>query len=231
MFTVEAMVSFTVLDKVEASDGSVGRQLSALCIKHSFLAEGALIWARELASGPDFVSTAAYPTLSPCILSLARLICIYHPMARPSVLELALIFMSHSNREISHQKMQSIKEQCLRLMIWLSTQGMVLSVIAAVRERLQKGSSEMDSALVRYFMSGLLEVMQPPFSLPFARAFGGMLMDRPCIDTLTSQLFDDSKKSELSNLIVHFDKAFAANDAATLEGDNQLMSTLKSTYV
>lgn len=102
-------MSFTVLDRIEGSNGSVGRQLSAMCIKHAVVAEGALLWAKELASGPDFVTTAAYPTLSPCILSLARLICIHHPTARPAVLEVTLIFMSHSNREISHQKMQSIK--------------------------------------------------------------------------------------------------------------------------
>jgi len=103
------MVSFAVLDKADSSDSSVGRQLSALCIKYSVIAEGALVWAEELASEPEFVIAAAYPTLAPCILSLARLICIYHPLARPAVLKVSLIFIGHSNREISHQKMQSIK--------------------------------------------------------------------------------------------------------------------------
>ena len=106
---VEAMVSFAVLDKADASDGSVGRQLSAKCIQYSIVAEGALIWAKDLAAGSEFVTTAAYPTLSPCILSLARIISIHHPLSRPAVLEVALIFMGHSNREISHAKMQSIK--------------------------------------------------------------------------------------------------------------------------
>jgi hypothetical protein len=114
------MVSFTVIDAVDATDGSVGRQLSSLCIKHSVIAEGALIWAKELSSGPEFVSTAGYPTLSPCILSLARLICIYHPLARPAVLEVALIFMGHSNREISHTKMQQIKVGIYSLRAFLS---------------------------------------------------------------------------------------------------------------
>ena len=102
-------MSFTVLDSVENTDGSIGRQLSAMCIKYAVIAQGALIWAKELVNGSEFVTTAGYPTLSPCILSLARIICIYHPLARPSVLELSLIFMGHSNSDISHQKMQSIK--------------------------------------------------------------------------------------------------------------------------
>eukprot|EP00804_Cyclotella_cryptica_P013920 CCRYP_002434-RA/>CCRYP_002434-RA protein AED:0.07 eAED:0.07 QI:141/0.85/0.87/1/1/1/8/45/929 len=227
---VEAMVSFTVLDNVEATDGSVGRQLSAMCIKYSVVAEGALIWAKELALGSEFVTTAGYPTLSPCVLSLARLICIHHPLSRPAVLDVSLIFMSHSNREISHQKMQSIKEQCLRLMIWLSTQGMALSVICAVREKLEKGSSEMDSALVRYFMSCLLETVQPPFSLPFIRTLSGMLLERPCIDTLTSQLFDDHKRSQLSQLIVQFEEAFTAKNVTPSKEDELVLSTLKTYY-
>jgi hypothetical protein len=115
-------------------------------------------------------------------------------------------------------------------MIWLSTQGMVLNVISALREKLQKGSSEMDSALVRYFISGLLDVMRPPFSLPFVRALSGMLMERPCIDTLTSQLFDTCKKTELSNMIAHFEKAFAVENVSSLENDASLMSTLKAAY-
>ena len=115
-------------------------------------------------------------------------------------------------------------------MIWLSTQGMVIAVISAVREKLQKGSSEMDSALVRYFVSGLLEVMQPPFSLSFVRVFSGMLMQRPCIDTLTSQLFDSSKKMQLSNLISHFEKALSVENAIILEGDDKLVNTLTLTY-
>ncbi|KAL7466366.1 hypothetical protein ACHAXS_006667 [Conticribra weissflogii] len=106
---VESMVSFTVLDSTENTAGSIGRQLSALCIKHAVIAQGVLIWAKELASGSEFITTAGYSTVSPCILSLARLISIYHPLARSNVLNLALVFLGHSNSDISHQKMQSIK--------------------------------------------------------------------------------------------------------------------------
>ena len=115
-------------------------------------------------------------------------------------------------------------------MIWLSTQGMVLEVISALREKLQKSSSELDSALVRYFVSNLLDVIESPFSLPFIRSIGGMFMERSCIDTLTSPLFDSSNKSRLNALIIQFEKAFAAEDETLSDGDRHLLSTLKSTY-
>jgi len=166
---LENMVSFTVLDSIDnaaTKEGSIGRQLSALCIQHPAVASGVVVWMKELASGSEFVSTASYPTISPCILSLARLISIYHPLTRPGVLEISLLFMSHSNREISHRKMESIKEQCLRLMLWLSAQGLVLDVISAL------SWSDMDSALIRYFFMGILEIVQAPLSLSFVRALG-----------------------------------------------------------
>ena len=116
-------------------------------------------------------------------------------------------------------------------MIWLSTQGMALSVISAVRDKLEKGSSEMDSALVRYFMSCLLETVQPPFSLPFIRALSGMMLERPCIDTLTSQLFDVHKRSKLAQLIGRFEEAFSAKNVTPSKDDEILLSTLRTYYV
>lgn len=227
---LENMVSFTVLDDVtNATEGSSGRQLSSMCIQHTVVAQGVLIWAKELASGTDFVSTASYPTISPCILSLARLICRYHPLTRPAVLEIALIFMSHSNREISHRKMQSIKEQCLRLMLWLSTQGLSLTVLSAVLNKLQGSSSEMDSALVRYFFTGILDIVQPPFSMAFVRALGVLMLNRSCMDALQSKHFEASKQELIVQLISQFQAAGNCQKVRD-EEDLSLLSTLKSTY-
>ena len=225
---LENMVSFTVLDNVVDSDnsGTVGRQLCAMCIQHAAVSQGVLIWIKELASGPDFVIDSNYPTISPCILSLARLICRNHPLTRPAILEISLVFMGHSNREISHQKMSSIKEQCVRLMLWLSTQGLSLSVISAVQSKLERGgSSELDSSLIRYFFAGMLEIVRPPLSLAFVRALGELMLKRPCVDALQSRLFDDSSRKQIVQLVAQFE---ATGDAQRT--DKSLLSMLKSTY-
>lgn len=227
---LENMVSFTVIDKVdENAEGSVGRQLSAMCIQHSVVSHGVLIWAKEHASGSDFVATASYPTVSPCILCLVRLICRYHPLARPAALDISLLFLGHSNREISHQKMQSIKEQCLRLMLWLSTQGLPLVVISAVQNKVEKGgSSEMDSALIRYFFMGMIEIVRPPLSLAFVRALGGLLLKGPCVDALQSKLFDASMRERIARLVGQFDATGTYQEFRA--EDKLLLSKLKFTY-
>ncbi|KAL7452957.1 hypothetical protein ACHAWC_004657, partial [Mediolabrus comicus] len=228
---VENMISFTVIDSVDATQGtsSAGRQLSAMCIKYPVIAQGALIWAKELASSPDFVNTAAYPTLSPCMLSLARIISLHHPLARSAALDLSLIFVGHSNSDISHQKMESIKEQCLRLMLLLLTKGLCLEVISAVKGKLRKnGTSELDSALIRYFVSGVLDIIQPPFTVPFCKSFCDLLVERQCIDALKSQHFDTSRRAQIIQL-------FNQDESTEEKGGGwnniqPLLSTVKSVY-
>jgi hypothetical protein len=111
------------------------------------------------------------------------------------------------------------------LLLFLSAQGMSLAVISAVR------SSEIDSALLRYFVSGMLEIVQPPLSLPFVRGFGSLLMERPFVDTLISQHFEASKRYQIVQLIHQFEAAFTVKGAAPSEADAALLTMLKSTYV
>lgn len=230
---VENMVSFTVIDSVEEAETSAGRQLSALCIKYPVIAQGALIWAKDLASSQDFVTTPAYPTLVPCILSLARIVSLHHPLARLAALELSLIFIGHSNTEISHQKMESIKEQCLRLMLLLSAEGLCIEVTSAVKGKLQKnGSSDLDSALIRYFVSGMLDIIQPPLTVPFLNSFGGLLVERQCIDALNSQYFETGRRAQIVQLFNQVENQADNEKKGTsiVNSVKLLLSTIKSVY-
>lgn len=228
---VENMVSFTAIDSVEeGQENSAGRQLSAMCIKYPVIAQGALIWAKELASNADFVTTAAYPTLAPCILCLVRIISLHHPLTRPAVLELSMIFISHSNSDISHQKMESLKEQCLRLMLLLSAQGLCIEVVSAVKDKLRKnGSSELDSALIRYFVSGLLDTVQLPLSVPFCDAFCGLLVESQCVDALKSQHFEQNRRAQITRLINDIEIQ-AGGEGNEARDARPILSTVKSLY-
>ena len=126
---------------------------------------------------------------------------------------------------MAHQKMESIKEQCLRLMLLLSAQGLCIEVISAVMGKLQKnGSSELDSALIRYFVSGLLDTVQPPLSEPFCNSFGGLLVERQCVDALKSQHFEKDRRAQLIQLINQIETQAAWTDV------QPLLSTVKSVY-
>ena len=121
-----------------------------------------VLWAREFTKGSDFAASASFPTLSPSILSLVRLVAMKHPFTRFDALQVALAFLGHSNSDISYQKVNSIKEMSLRLMIFLLTKGEVVPVLSSLLGKLElTGSSDFDASPIRYFVAGILQVVRP----------------------------------------------------------------------
>jgi hypothetical protein len=70
---------------------------------------------------------------------------------------------------MSYQKVAEIKEKGLRLLLHLLAKGEVTSVLGKITSRLKQQDALMDASLVRYFVSGLLEVVQSPVSIVFVR--------------------------------------------------------------
>ena len=192
---VENMVSFVVSSdtqvKKEDSNPSAGIKLSVLANKSAPVAEGVVMWAKELVSGNEFVTAASYPTLAPSMLSLVRVISTRHPFTRPLVLNVALSFLGHSNSEMTYQKMNEIKEQALRVMFFLLVQGEVTAVLGNVVNLLENVSLNLDLSLVRYFVSGLLDICAPPCSLVMVSAMGKLLLSPKCIEALQSGKYAD----------------------------------------
>ena len=201
---VENMVSFKVSSgtEVKESNPSAGVKLSVLANRVAPVAEGVVMWAKVLVSGNEFVSSASYPTLAPSILSLLRIISTRHPFTRPSVSDVALMFLGHTNSELTYQKMNEIKEQALRVLLFLLVQGEVCSVLGDVANLLENsGSSDLDSSLARYFVGGLLDIIAPPCSPLMVTALGNLLMTPRCVDALNSAYFPDEKKAKLKTLL------------------------------
>jgi len=232
---VENIVKFVVTEDTTGNNtsSSVGAQLSNLCIKCSTVAQGFLMWARETSSNSDFSSTAAYPYTAPGILSLVRIISTHHPLLRDSVIDIALLFLDHSNSELSYQKMNGIKEQALRLLLIIATKGLANDVFNAVAAKLKKGRSTFDSGLIRYFVGGALDIMRPPLSLSIVRSLGSMLLLSPCTEALNAVYFDSTKKEKLRTFMGYFMDAVSDEqcDFARSAGhDKSIATALNAAY-
>lgn len=202
--TLENMVSFIVTGPGVKSDlpNSPGQQLCSLAVKCTPVAQGVAIWAREVTKGSEFVSSASYPTLSPSILSLMRVLFVKHPFIRDDALEVALCFLKHSNSEISYQKMNEIKEQSLRLLLFLCTRGEAPTVLGQILRLLtQPGASHLDASLIRYFVSGLLEIVRAPFSIPFVRLVCALLKAPGTVEAVKTNYFDEASRKELNRVL------------------------------
>ena len=229
-------MSFVVTESTtENEKHSVGRQLSSLCIKHAPIAQGFLYWAEERGNNSDFPTSAVYPTLAPGILSLSRIIAKNHPFSRQDVIRIAFLFLKHSpSSELSHQKVSALKEQCLRLLLFLSSKGLSIEVFNTLYHRLQKGGScEIDSGLLRYFIAGALQIIHPPVSISFVRALGSVLASKNCCTALNTNFFETSNRMALSKLIFHFREVVCDDSKFSKSGskDRILVSSLASTYL
>ncbi len=118
----------------------------------------------------------------------------------------------------------------------MSTQGLSLAVISALQNKLQKGgSSEIDSALIRYFISGLLDIVQPPLSLPFVRSLSSFLLEGPCVDALLqSRHFEEGRRVRLRELVGNmFEECLKDGKqclGVNLDDDAAFIEVVKSTY-
>ncbi len=183
------MMSFVVLDDEHAPQTSVGIQLSVLCIKRAAVAKGVILWATEILKGSEFCSSAAYPTLTPSILSLVRIIVARHPFTREDALDIALtvLFDHPVPEDMSYQKVESLKKQSLRLLLSLCCLGQAIHAFRALSGRFNSGSTAIDSSLIRYFIGGCSEIFNPPFSVPFVRCFSTLLASAPCVEVRIQQ--------------------------------------------
>lgn len=178
------MMSFVVLDDERAPQTSVGVQLSVLCIRRAAVAKGVILWATDILKGSEFCLSAAYPSLTPCILSLVRIIVARHPFTREGALDIALtvLFDHPVPEDMSYQKVESLKKQSLRLLLSLCCLGQAIPVFRSLLGRLNSGSTGIDSSLIRYFIGGCSEVFNPPFSVPFIKCFSSLLASAPCVE-------------------------------------------------
>lgn len=232
---VETMISFLVTS-VPGNPGpqsapSPGQKLCSLALQCPAVGLGVTMWAREFTLGKEYAASASFPTLSPSILSLVRLVALKHPFSRKDALQVALSFLRHANADVSYQKVNSIKECSLRLLIFLLVQGDVVPVLSSLLVRLQQvGSSELDASLIRYFVGGVLEVVQQPVSPVFVRTFGSLLNAPKVVDAVRSSYFAEASRNRLVALLRGFKgvRSRAGLPAGNL--DESLVSTLLATY-
>ena len=202
---LENMVSFIVTTdatKLNGTASSPGEQICSLAVKCAPVSQGVAMWAREITRGGEFVSSASYASISPNIMTLVRIVYMYHPFTRDDVCHVAFQFLKHANSEVVYQTMNSLKEQSLRLLLFLCTRGEAPSVFDQLITLLKDpGRSSLDASLIRYFISGLLEIASPPYSIPFIRSLMILLKSPASIDAVKATYFDKNSKNRLGAIM------------------------------
>ena len=96
--------------------------------------------------------------------------------------------------------MNEIKEQSLRLLLFLCARGEAPIVLGHFT-RLVTSTTYLDASLIRYFISGLLQVAAAPYSVPFLRILCQLLKAPATSEAIKTSYFDEASKKHLSGII------------------------------
>ena len=107
----------------------------------------------------------------------------------------------------------------------------MLEVFDVITSKLLSKKNEsdnvIDSALLRYFISGTVEIMRPPFSISLVRSFGRLLCSKSCVSALQNSPY--FKTDSLRNIIAYMKQTVdTQNDPR--KRDQTLITTLVSNY-
>ena len=142
---------------------------------------------------------------------------------------MALRFLSHSNPDVSYKKINAIKEQSLRLLLFLLSKGEVASILGGLTVLLEQ-SSDLDASLIRYFVASVVDITILPVSMVFARSFGALLMTPKCVDAIRSTYFAEDKKSGLARLLKSFPDIVFVEGKTMDSRDSQMLRSLLYCY-
>ena len=226
---LETMISFLVDSDPDEPPISPGQKLFALALKCPPVGLGAMLWAKEFTKGRDYALSASFPTLSFSILALVRLVAVRYPCTRKDALEIASTFIRHSNPDISYQKANAIKECSLRVVLFLLMKGEVVPVLTSFIQRLG-GNSDLDASLIRYFVTGALQIVRAPVSPVFVRLFGKLLLVNRVSDAIRTSYVSKENRKVLSDLLAAFATVKLHDGSDLPDEDVTMVRTLQETY-
>lgn len=132
-------------------------------IKIPVVAMGILVWVKYTVSEPSYFKLTTDHT--PIHLALLDEISIHHNTLHEKVLELLVQLMTIEPEDMEVLQQLQIKRVIIDRMVHLVSRNYVIPIIKHMRRCWQK--QDMDVSLIRYFVTEMLEIIEPPYSQEF----------------------------------------------------------------
>lgn len=134
--------------------------------KIPLVAMGILRWVKYTVSEPSYFQLTTDHT--PIHLAFLDEISIYHNTLHEKVLELLVSLMEFEWDDMEVLQQLQVKRVIIDRMIHLVSRGYVIPVIRHMRSKWEK--QDYDVSLIRYFVTEILEIIEPPYSPEFTNA-------------------------------------------------------------
>lgn len=203
----------SALDKVATICQEKKGSIELLCevntlyqyIKIPVVAMGILRWVKYTVSEPSYFQLSTDHT--PIHLALLDEISIHHNTLHEKVLELLIDLMEIEPEDMEVLQQLQVKRVIIDRMVHLVSRNYVIPIIKHMRKCWQK--QDTDVSLIRYFVTEVLEIIEPPYSQEFIHILLPMIEASEITGNLKSENRDQHQLVE--NFIEYCKTNAAAN--------------------
>lgn len=135
-------------------------------IKIPVVAMGILGWVKHTVSEPSYFQLST--DLTPIHLALLDEISIHHNTLHEKVLELLIGLMEIEPEDMEVLQQLHVKRVIIDRMVHLVSRNYVIPIIKHMRKCWQK--QDTDVSLIRYFVTEVLEIIEPPYTQEFIQS-------------------------------------------------------------
>lgn len=137
------------------------------CIKFPVVAIGIVRWVECIVTEPSYFKLSTEHT--PIHLALLDEVVSNHPLLHHTVLSLFVQLFESKQDELEILVQLEMKKMLIERMVNLLSRGCVVPVVKYIKQCWQRGDT--DISLIRYFVTEVLEAIDPPYTTEFIQLF------------------------------------------------------------
>ncbi|KAF6020116.1 NELFCD [Bugula neritina] len=170
------------------------------CLQYPVAAKGILTWIKHIVSDTKyFVHNTDH---TPVHLILLDEVSTCQPLLQEQAQQLLVKLFESSHEEVDVLVQLDLKKMLLDRMVHLVSKGYVLPVCSYVKSCFENQGC--DISLIRYFLTEVLDIIEPPYSKEFAKIMYPLINN----EDITASLRTDDGADDASNFLSYCDENF-----------------------
>ncbi|XP_014665962.1 PREDICTED: negative elongation factor D-like [Priapulus caudatus] len=170
------------------------------CIRFPVVGMGVIRWVEHAVNDPSYFQHNIDHT--PLHIALLDEVSTCHPMLHPRILELLISLFESEFKELDVLVQLELKKVILDRTVHLLSRGFVIPVINYLKQCWEV--KDTDVSLIRHFVSEVLDVIAPPFTLEFVQLFLPLIEN----ENITGSIRTENEHDPVSEFIAHCRQTF-----------------------
>lgn len=165
------------------------------CIRFPVVGTGVIRWVSCAVKDPSYFKHNTDHT--PLHIALLDEVSTCHPMLHPKILDLLISLFESQFEELDVLVQLELKKVILDRMVHLLSRGFVIPVVNYLKQCWEVKNT--DISLIRHFVSEVLDVISPPYTIEFVQLFLPLIENK----NITGSIHTEGEHNPLAEFIAH----------------------------